>query len=125
MSFVERHAAWNDAQRDAARRMLEEVTERGLQVVRFSFADQHGILRGKAVAAAALAAALADGVTITTTLFAKDSSHKTVFPVFTPGGGFGMDEMEGGADALMIADPTTFRVLPWAPDTVTPCLKRK
>ena len=45
MSFVERHAAWSAAQHEAARRMLEEVTERGLQVVRFSFCDQHGILR--------------------------------------------------------------------------------
>ena len=117
MSFVERHGLWSAAQREAAQRMLEEVTERGLQVVRFSFADQHGMLRGKAVAAAELARALADGVSITTTLLAKDTSHKTVFPVWTAGGGFGMDEMQGGADALMIADPTTFRVLPWAPDT--------
>jgi len=117
MSFVDRHALWNDAQREAARQLLAEVTERGLQVVRFSFCDQHGLLRGKAVAASELVDALANGVAITTTLFAKDSSHKTVFPVFTPGGGFGLDEMQGGADALMIADPTTFRVLPWAPDT--------
>ena len=80
MSFVERHALWSDAQHEAARHMLAEVTERGLQVVRFSFCDQHGLLRGKAVAAAELAGALTDGVTITTTLFAKDSSHKTVFP---------------------------------------------
>jgi glutamine synthetase len=28
-----------------------------------------------------------------------------------------MAEMEGGGDFLMIADPTTFRVLPWAPRT--------
>ena len=28
-----------------------------------------------------------------------------------------MREMEGGADFLMIADPATFRVLPWAPKT--------
>ena len=26
-------------------------------------------------------------------MFAKDTSHKTVFPVFTSGGGFGMPEM--------------------------------
>ena len=61
--------------------------------------------------------ALADGVAFTTTLLAKDTSHRTVFPVFTRGGGFGLDAMQGGADALMIADPTTFRVLPWAPET--------
>ena len=28
-----------------------------------------------------------------------------------------MPEIEGAADALMIADPTTFRVLPWAAKT--------
>ncbi|MGG2362747.1 hypothetical protein ACE4Z5_28030, partial [Salmonella enterica] len=47
----------------------------------------------------------------------KDTSHKTVFPVFTAGGGFCMREMEGAADVLMVPDPTTFRTLPWAPGT--------
>jgi glutamine synthetase len=50
-------------------------------------------------------------------LLAKDTAHRTVFPVFTAGGGFGMPEMEGGVDFLMVADPTTFRVLPWAAHT--------
>ena len=48
-------------------------------------------------------------------MFAKDTSHRTVFPVFTSGGGFGMPEIEGAADVLMVPDPTSFRVLPWAP----------
>ena len=38
-----------------------------------------------------------------------------MFPVFTTGGGFGMEEMQGAADFIMVADPSTFRVLPWAP----------
>ncbi len=46
-----------------------------------------------------------------------DTSHRTVFPVFTAGGGFGMPEMEGGSEVLMLADPSSFRVLPWAPRT--------
>jgi glutamine synthetase len=54
---------------------------------------------------------------MTTTLLVKDTSHKSVFPVFTPGGGFGMPEMEGGADFVMVPDPDTFRVLPWSPTT--------
>src|SRR5262245_65535238 len=54
---------------------------------------------------------------MTTSLLAKDTAHRSVFPVFSSGGGFGMKEMEGAADALMVADPTTFRVLPWAPTT--------
>ena len=67
--------------------------------------------------AADAARAMRNGVAMTTTLLAKDTAQKTAFPVFTAGGGFGMREMEGGADFLMIADPTTFRVLPWAPKT--------
>ena len=57
------------------------------------------------------------GVTMTSTLLAKDTSHRTVFPVFTAGGGIGLDEMEGAGNFVMVADPATFRVLPWANDT--------
>jgi glutamine synthetase len=88
-----------------------------LKAVRFSFADQHGVLRGKTLAASAAEAAMERGVTVTSTLLLKDTSHKTVFPAFTPGGGVGMPEMQGAADILMVPDPSTFRVLPWAPDT--------
>jgi glutamine synthetase len=116
-SFVERHGLWNEAQFEAAARAEALIEEKGLEVVRFSFADQHGILRGKTMMAGEAARIMRSGCTMTTTLLAKDTSHRSVFPVFTAGGGFGMPEMEGGADFLMIADPTTFRVLPWAPRT--------
>src|SRR4029077_5968296 len=82
-----------------------------------SFPDQHGILRGKTLVASEALASLQSGCTITSTMFAKDTAHRTVFPVFTSGGGFGMPEMEGAADVLMVADPSSFRVLPWAPST--------
>jgi glutamine synthetase len=93
------------------------VNLKGLKAVRFSFADQHGVLRGKTLVASEAEAALETGVTVTSTLLLKDTSHKTVFPAFTPGAGVGMPEMQGAADILMIPDPSTFRVLPWAPDT--------
>ena len=89
----------------------------GLKAVRFSFTDQHGVLRGKTLAVSEVPAALERGVTVTSTLLLKDTSHRTVFPAFTPGGGVGMAEMQGAADLLMMADPSTFRVLPWAPQT--------
>lgn len=117
MSFVERHGLWSDEQEQAAKRFEELVKAEGLEVVRFSFPDQHGILRGKTLVAQEAIVALRSGCSITTTMLAKDTSHRTVFPVFTPGGGFGMREMEGGADVLMIADPTTFRLLPWTANT--------
>jgi glutamine synthetase len=116
-SFVERHAVWTDDQYEAAATAEKWIEEHGLEVVRFSFPDQHGILRGKTVMASDAGSVMRNGCSLTTTLLAKDTAHKTVFPVFTAGGGFGMPEMEGGGDFLMIADPTTFRVLPWAPQT--------
>jgi len=117
VNFVERHGLWNAAQRAAAKELRKEVAARGIKAIRFSFADQHGILRGKTVAVAALGAALDDGIAITSTLLLKDTSHRTVYPAFTPGAGIGMPEMEGAADFLIVADPATFRVLPWAPET--------
>jgi glutamine synthetase len=117
VTFVERHGLWSAEQKEAASRLRRLVEEKKLETIRLSFPDQHGILRGKTLVASEALASLEGGCTITTTMFAKDTAHRTVFPVFTAGGGFGMPEMEGAADVLMVADPLTFRVLPWAPST--------
>jgi glutamine synthetase len=117
LTFVARHALWSAEQQETARDLRRVVEEKNLEVIRLAFPDQHGILRGKTLIAAEALASLESGCTITTTMLAKDTSHRTVFPVFTAGGGFGMKEMEGAADVLMVPDPTTFRVLPWSPAT--------
>jgi glutamine synthetase len=116
-SFVERHDLWTGGQAKAADDIERAIKREKLEVVRFSFADQHGVLRGKTLLASEVAGALRNGVTMTTTLLAKDTAHRSVFPVFSAGGGFGMEEMQGGADFVMIADPATFRVLPWTNKT--------
>jgi glutamine synthetase len=117
LSFVERHGLWSTEQKEAATRLKRIVEEQKLEVIRLSFPDQHGILRGKTLVASEAVASLESGCSITTTMLAKDTSHRTVFPVFTAGGGFGMPEMQGAADVLMVPDPQSFRVLPWAPAT--------
>ena len=117
MSLVERHGLWSAEQNEAAKRLEAMIAGEEIEVLRFSFADQHGLLRGKTLIAAEAVGALRSGVSVTTTLLAKDTAHRTVFPVFTAGGGFGMRQMEGAADVLMVADPTTFRPLPWAEKT--------
>jgi len=116
-SFVDRHGLWTDEQSRLATAVGQQIKQRKLELVRFSFADQHGVLRGKTLLAGEAASAMKSGVNMTTTLLAKDTAHKTVFPVFTAGGGFDMPEMQGGADFVMVPDPATFRVLPWAPNT--------
>jgi glutamine synthetase len=74
-------------------------------------------LRGKTLAAGEAQAAVERGVGFPGTLLLKDTSHRTVFPAFTPGAGLGMAQLESAADVFMFADASTFRVLPWAPDT--------
>ena len=48
----------------------------------------------------------------TTTL---DSAGARVFASFTRGGGMGLAEMTGSPNLTVVADPKTFRTLPWAP----------
>ncbi|MEP3115696.1 glutamine synthetase family protein [Nisaea sp.] len=95
--------------------VLARVAEERLEVVRISFADQHGILRGKTVMAADLESAFRSGIAMTSTLLLKDTSHRTVFPVWQEDAGFGAGRMTGAADVLMYPDPATFKVLPWSP----------
>ena len=117
LSFVDRHDLWTTEQRRAAIRVEREIKHRKLEVIRFAFCDQHGVLRGKTLVAPEVANAMRSGVTMTSTLLAKDTSHRTVFQVFSAGGGMGLDEMAGAGNFVMVADPTTFHVLPWANNT--------
>lgn len=116
-SFVKRHGLWSGEQHEQYREVASATMQYDLKTVRFAFPDQHGVLRGKTLTAREAAQAFENGCSITSTLFAKDTSHRSVFPVFSAGGGFGMSEMQGGSDVLMVADPGTFRILPWAPAT--------
>lgn len=116
-SFVERFDTWTPEQAREADELARRLESGEVDVVRFAFPDQHGILRGKTLVVSEAISALRSGVNMTTTLFAKDTSHLTVFPVFSAGGGFDFEGMQGGADFVMVADPATYRTLPWSPRT--------
>jgi glutamine synthetase len=115
MTFAERHSLWTPERAEAATRMERMIESHGLEVVRISFPDQHGLLRGKTVAAQEAAKLLRSGVSITSSLLAKDTSNKTVLPIWSAGGAFGLGALEGAGDVLMLPDPASFRILPWSP----------
>jgi glutamine synthetase len=115
MSFAERNELWSPARSEAAGRMEKLIESHGLEVVRISFPDQHGLLRGKTVSAGDVLKLLRSGVSITSSLLAKDTSNKTVLPIWSSGGAFGLAALEGAGDVLMLPDPASFRVLPWSP----------
>ncbi|MDQ4037416.1 MAG: glutamine synthetase family protein [Actinomycetota bacterium] len=115
--FVERHGLWDEAAHSAAAQVRRVMDERGIERVRMSFGDQHGILRGKTITRTALAGVLRTGLTVPSSLVLKDTSGRTAFPVFTSGAGIDMPQLSGVGDMVLVGDPTTFRVLPWAPAT--------
>jgi glutamine synthetase len=99
----------------AAADLLERVAASDLETVRVLFADQHGILRGKTLVASALPSAFASGVAVPSTLLLKDTSHRTVFTVWSDEKGADAGPMQGANDVLLLPDPASFRVLPWSP----------
>ena len=95
--------------------VLAQIEEAGIETVRLVFADQHGILRGKTIVAGALASAFRSGIGVPSTLLLKDTSHRTVFPVWGPGVEVADLPLGGAGDVILIPDPKRFFPLPWAP----------
>ncbi|MFI9757262.1 glutamine synthetase family protein [Streptomyces sp. NPDC051963] len=114
MGFIERHGLWSPEQAAAAKEIRDSG---GMKVVRLVFADQHGLLRGKTVTVGELPNVLREGTGIASSLLAKDTSGRTVFPLFTKETPLGLPELRGAADMVMVPDPLTFRMLPWSPGT--------
>src|SRR5689334_8535795 len=107
-SFVERHGLWSEDQSRQATELLQRLEHGDIDVVRFAWPDQHGLLRGKTLVASEVRGALREGVNLTSTLLAKDTSHRSVFPVFSACGGFALEGFQGGADFVIVADPGSF-----------------
>ena len=117
VKFIERHKLWAPEQYAAAEQVLAQIELEGIQMIRLSWPDQYGLLRGKMLSVAALKSAFLSGSEITMAPFFFDTASAIVFNPFQAGGGFGDAELGGSPNVVMIPDPSTFRVLPWADKT--------
>jgi glutamine synthetase len=116
-SFAQR-CGIHDAQREQAlRRTTRLIDAAGLELVRFVWCDLHGVTRGKTLVASAAPQAMLEGVGMVSTLMLKDSSDRTAFKVFEPGGMALLPGFEFASNLLLLADPASFRQLPWAQGT--------
>src|ERR1700674_1654353 len=113
--FIERHGLWSDDQKRQAREIKERIAKDNVRLVRLAWSDTHGYSRAKALTVPAFVAALTDGHNINGATTTLDSAGARTFSSFTRGGGFGLDEMSGSPNLTLVPDPSTFRVLPWAP----------
>ena len=96
MSWADRTGLHDDARRRAIEHVLQQA--QGLELVRIGWCDVHGVVRGKTLVASALEQALHEGVGMVSTLMLKDTSDRTAFKVFEPG---------GTSHCLVLVRPTT------------------
>lgn len=117
VGFVAEHDLYSADQRRAAERIEDEVRDAGLRQVRISWGDQHGLLRSKSVMAEDFIRTLRNGMDFQSATLIMDTTNNIFVPLFVEGGGFGIPELTGYPDVVLVPDPLTFRVLPWAPGT--------
>ena len=105
------------ARAQAIERTLQQVQARGLELVRIGWCDLHGVVRGKTLVASALQRAFQDGVGMVSTLMLKDTSDRTAFKVFEPGGTASLPGFGQANNFLLLPDPDSFQQLPWTEST--------
>lgn len=97
--------------------LLERLSDEGIHTVRVLFADQHGLLRGKAISVDALPAAFERGIGVPGSLLHKDTANTYAIGLWAATGDETLDELVGARNILMKPDPATYRSLPWSPGT--------
>ena len=93
---------------------MDRVEAQKLRFVRLAWGDTHGYSRAKTLTVPAFLSALTNGYNIGVATTTLDSAGARVFASFTAGGGMRLPEMTGSPNLTIVADPATFRVLPWA-----------
>ncbi|AEG92889.1 glutamine synthetase family protein [Ramlibacter tataouinensis] len=116
-SFAQRCGIHDAAREDALQRAEQAIAAGGLELVRFAWCDLHGVTRGKTLVASAAAQAMRDGLGMVSTLMLKDTSDRTAFKVFEPGGTASLPGFGFANNLLLLADPASLRTLPWTPAT--------
>ena len=115
--FAARCGVDDSARQEAARHTARLISVSGVERVRLGWCDLHGVLRGKTLMADAAVRALHDGVGMVSTLLIKDTSDRTAFKVFEPGGAADLPGFAFAGNLVLLPDPASFCQLPWAPGT--------
>jgi glutamine synthetase len=115
--FVERYGLRSHDAATIAQEVAERIRTHRLRTVRLAVVDQHGVPRAKALSPDAAIAALSNGLDFSGAIYSLDTGNNVFTPPFAAGGGFGIPEFTGFPDVVVVPDPTTFQILPWASHT--------
>ena len=116
-SFAQRCGLTGPEREQAVQRTSRLIDAAGLELVRVAWCDLHGVTRGKTLTPAAARKAMDEGVGMVSTLMLKDTSDRTAFKVFEPGGTASLPGFEFANNLLLLPDPESFRQLPWTTST--------
>jgi glutamine synthetase len=117
IGFIAHHGLWTDEQESAARELEERLGVEDIRRVRIAWCDQHGIARGKTLTTPDFLLALRNGQDFQLATLIMDTTNNVVTPLFSKEGAYGVEELRGFPDGILVPDPTTFRTLPWTPGT--------
>ena len=117
VGFIAEHGLFTEAMQAAAERATALVSDNDIRTVRIGVVDQHGAVRCKFVSSHDFLLSLRNGIDFSGAILSLDSANKVFPPAFVEGGGFGVPELTGFPDVVLVPDPTSFHILPWADHT--------
>src|SRR6201984_2233664 len=115
--FVGRHGLASPEREALAQEVTASIRSLGLRTGRLGVVEQHGVRGGEVLSPEAAIAAMSDGLDFSGAIYSLDTGNQVFVPAFADGGGFGIEEFTGFPDVVLVPDPGTFRVLPWADRT--------
>jgi glutamine synthetase len=117
INFAEQCGQNSSYRQAEIQRVLALAQASGLEWIRLVWCDVHGSLRGKTWVTSELATAFKDGMSMVSTLMLKDTSDRTVYKVFEADVKNELPGFEGASNVILLPDPSTFKILPWAEKT--------
>lgn len=115
--FIAEHRLYTPEQQADAEALPARIESEDVRTIRVIWVDQHGAPRSKFVSPQTFASALRSGLDFSGAPASLDTANSVFALAFAEGGGVDVPEMTGFADIVLVPDPRTFRVLPWADRT--------
>ena len=111
------HGLMSEQAVSRAQEVAERIATSRLRTVRLAVVDQHGVPRAKSLSPDAAIAAMSNGLDFSGAIYSLDTGNNVFVSPFAADGGFGIPEFTGFPDVVLVPDPSTFRILPWADRT--------
>ena len=114
-TFAQRCGVQDAHREEMVKRAIARINDGQIDLVRIAWCDLHGVTRGKTLTPQAAVHALNEGIGMVSTLMLKDTSDRTAFKVFEPGGTSSLPGFGQANNLVLLPDPASLCELPWSP----------